>query len=362
MIILFGASGDIHRKKVYPGLYDLFKSNICNAQNYDFKVIGVGRSDYDNSSYQNLVNNSLEKHKNYSYDSSFLENFSYIKGFYDNRSTYLNILYKLQKLNKNNKIIIYCGVPDYISLDIIKHIKLSEIYDKYSVSFLIEKPFGCSIKTYDFYTSIVKKYININDFKLIDHYKCKSSIKNMKSIENLNNKEFLNSNLKKIKITLFETVDVEHRLEYFDMVGLLNDVFQSHIMTILEKLISKEYSFLTLPKNIEDVNRGQYINYGGSKITETFVEIKLIWKDIYIFIEFGKKMKTDKKSIQFISNQDNTLELEINSDINEYCSIFNSEITNSKDDYYLSDSDNRQYWKITNSIKDLLIKKDMVIY
>ena len=354
---------------MYPGLYDLFKSNICDKVKYKFKVIGIGRSNFDNISFHKLINKSLEKNwidndghnDKYNYDENFLQNFSYIQGYYNDIKTYLSLFSELQKYNGDDKLIIYCGVPDYVSINIIECIKISGIYDKYSVSFLVEKPFGSNLETYIEYQNRIKNYINEQDFKLIDHYRCKSSIKNMKSINELNSTILRNNTLKLITITLFETENVEHRLEYFDRVGILNDVFQSHIMSIIDKLISKEYQYLKLPQN-DGVNRGQYINYGGSKDTETFVQIRLNWKDIQIYIEFGKKMQLSKKNIRFISDSENIIELEVKSDKNEYFTMFNSEIIDTKNDYYLSDIDNRLFWKITNSINDLIVKKDMMIY
>ena len=55
MIVLFGASGDIHKKKVYPGLYELYNTN------YKMKVIGIGRTKLDNNNYRNLIQNSIQK-------------------------------------------------------------------------------------------------------------------------------------------------------------------------------------------------------------------------------------------------------------------------------------------------------------
>ena len=162
MLLLFGASGDIHKKKVYPGLYELFNKG------YKFKVLGIGRSKYTNDSYHKLINKTLKNGTMEKKVKEFLNCFEYLIGNYNDISTYINIETKI-KIPEKDKLILYCGVPSYVTLDIIKNIKERGIYDKYNTIFMVEKPFGNNINEYIEYTEQVVRYVKEDSIKLIDH-------------------------------------------------------------------------------------------------------------------------------------------------------------------------------------------------
>lgn len=346
MIVLFGASGDIHKKKVYPGLYELFNKGT------EFKIVGIGRSKYNKSSYQDLIMNSLKS--NYPKDNidKFVNCFDYIEGQYDDISTYTN-LEKHINYGIKDKIILYCGVPSYVTLNIIKNIKKSGIYDRYNVVFMIEKPFGNNVNESKKYRKRILKYIKKDSVKLVDHYLAKSSIQNLDYLTNI-------SIIDKIEINIYEEEGVDHRLSYFNDVGLVNDMFQSHILSIIAKLINNEFYHLTVPKNTES-KIGQYNNYLGSNNIETYFKIVMCWKNIPIIIECGKKMSQSKKNIVIYFNSGWKCTKPIISTENEY-GVMIDNILNDNDNCFLNYDDNIFYWKITENVKNMLKNKKLEYY
>ena len=389
LILLFGASGDIHKRKVYPGLFELYMQDIIkkefplkkdieksnntellkqNIEHIDFEVIGMGRTRYTQEKYHNLIQNSIEDYfpkRNFTVllknMPKFKKLFSYMTiSDYSDISSYLKIRQRISEKCIEN-IIVYCGLPDYVSMKVIENIKFSGISTQYSTKFLVEKPLGNNLDEYQKYIGRVKVLLddNMENFKLIDHYLAKTSLVHLKPIKEL--KSY--NQLKKIEIVLYETYLVDNRISYFDKVGLINDVFQSHMLSIFDKLINKEYYLINLPFN-EKGERGQYSKYPGNNNIETYFKFPITWNDIPIIFKSGKKMSHNDKSIKFYLKDDSCIEYPILSNQNEYYVMFKSILENDKNQnqYFLTEKENEKFWCLTSLIKDSINKQKLFIY
>ena len=334
LILLFGASGDIHKRKVYPGLFEMYMQDIIKTEfpiytnlkslnqindgeekQNNFQVIGISRTKYTQTEYHEIIEKSIEDYfpkRNFSILLKNMGNFKKLFRYislpdYNDTNEYLNIKSKIsneninENINQNiNQIIIYCGLPDKVSINVIKNIMNTNFQDSYKLKFLVEKPLGNNLNEYSQHMNEIKELLgdNIDSLKLIDHYLAKTSILHLKPIKQLNSYH----QLKKIEIILYETYLVDNRISYFDKVGLINDVFQSHMMSIFDKLIDKEYHLINLPIT-DKGERGQYNKYSGDKNTETYFKFSITWNDIPIIFKSGKKMSIDK-SIKFYLKDD----------------------------------------------------------
>ena len=154
---------------------------------------------------------------------------------------------------------------------------------KRKIHVLIEKPFGSNYERYLEYKNEAFKYINSCDFKLIDHYLGKTSIRTLNCINDV----YDANDLKYIKINILEKCGVDHRLSYFNDVGLINDMFQSHILSIIFKLIGNKYEFLsTKYDNISNYKIGQYYNYTGDKDVETYFKLVIFSIELSVLDTF----------------------------------------------------------------------------
>ena len=365
--LIFGATGDIHKKKIYYSLFNFWKNKVSN----NLKLLCISRKHYSQTDFKqyiknilNIMNNDFLKY--FKYDSlkdldndldKFINNIIFIKGNYDD----INTCIKIKKIiyensSENPSIISYHGVPDFISIQISEN--LLKIFKYEDIKILLEKPIGVNLDKYNEYKNILNMN-DINKFYFIDHYLNKQKISLFNTINNLS--DYFNKYYE-IEINILENHDIDNRLEYFLSQGLLNDMFQSHINSMLKILFGN--IIFTDNFILENVIIGQYEsdNINDPNIDTYF---KLIYKynDLKIVINCGKKMKIKEKNIIFKMKNKNLNN--IISDI-ENDTLINDIIT------YDDNDDNDNDTKISNNdtnkvssnndinlINDLCVKKVM---
>ena len=347
MIILFGASGDIHKKKVYPSLLNKFMNEGL------FRVLGVGRTEFTKEEYKNLILKSIKNC--YVTDETrmnYINKFTYIKGDYGDDKLYIELRYILSSIiDEGKEIRIYCGVPCEIMMKIMRGFVRAGIQDLFKLIFLIEKPLGNNYKEYNKYYREIYKYKLIENIRLIDHYLGKDVIKDLKDIT-------CEGDIERIDINIHEKDGVNHRIGYFDNVGLIKDMFQGHIMCIIMKLIGNRYKYLRLGE-LQKQELGQYNEYNGKNTTETYFNLVLYWRNIEINVNCGKKLQDNKKEIilNYKDFSDSKI-INITSSPFDYEYMFKDKLDNS---LFCLDYDNRVYWNKTDNIldkmKNVLIEK-----
>ena len=212
-LVIFGASGDISRKKIFPGLYEWYlEENKCLN-----KIIGYGRSKFNKNEFDEKIG---------IYDNEFLNHFDYQIGEYDKYDDFINLKDKIEGCIEPGSILLfYFGVPSELAPKIIKNIVLTHLNNKYDCRYLIEKPIGKDLVSCEKIFDLIRFLIEIDRVYIIDHYLGK---KNLITLMNTEKKK-----VEKIIMYLNEVENVDHRLEYFDQVGLFKDMVQSHVLTIL---------------------------------------------------------------------------------------------------------------------------------
>lgn len=332
-LILFGASGDICRKKVYPALYEIFIENKLN------KIIGYGRSKFTKQMFQDKINYE---------NTDFLSLFDYQIGQYTDYKDFLNLKNKITDcgIKKGDIILIYFGVPSSIFKIIIKNLCLAHIDMEYNCRYLLEKPIGNNLESSNEILNFINNMVDFKKIFVIDHYLGKQMLDKIKNTEK--------KNIQKIIINLNETENVEHRIEYFDDVGLFKDMIQSHVFSILFYCFENMFNINNLEQDLNIINfeRGQYKGYSGKNKVATYINLELKWNDINIIISTGKGMLENKKEIQLID--DNGINIfNINNSHSEYkCLIENAFIGNQN--RFLNKDKIENFWKLTDYIlKDL---------
>ena len=322
-------------------MYNEESKSICN-------IIGYGRSSYTDTSFKNMVKSNM-----INYDGlkllELLELFKYHKGQYNSCDDFFNLKTKLinSNIEKNDIILFYFGIPSHIICDIIKNIKLNNIDKDYNCRYILEKPIGDSIDSCNNILNYLNKIIDSNKIYILDHYLGKSSII-----------ELINKNItpKKIEILLYETELVDHRLQYFDNIGLFKDMIQSHVFTIL--LYCFPILFKSKPFNFKNIKiksciRGQYNDYKGNNKTETYIKLILLWNDIEIMIEVGKGISSNKKEIHYINNKMDKINIPITSIFSEYKKLLIDALNKDKTNY-LTRSNILFFWELSDYIINII--------
>ncbi|KAG0442149.1 Glucose-6-phosphate 1-dehydrogenase [Dictyocoela muelleri] len=284
MIFIFGASGDLAKRKIFPSL-----------KNISTQIVAYARHNYSQNFKEILRSFST-------YSDEFLNNIIYIQGQY-------NDLSELSKLAKEGDTY-YLALPPSVYTQI-----LPEIAKLPSGNIAIEKPYG---DTGSDIRNLKRFMLDNHGFKifLIDHYLLKPLSIAIPEFfrKNPGIKKVLNNNfVEKIIISGKEKIGVEGRL-YFNKYGIIKDVIQNHLSELLSLIVSNESheDKIKILKNLKidgEAFFGQYDLYrkeiAENSNTETYAKIKLyldndVWRNVPIFLIAGKGLNEKLTQIEIV--------------------------------------------------------------
>ncbi|MGD6858586.1 MAG: glucose-6-phosphate dehydrogenase [Enterobacteriaceae bacterium] len=330
-LVIFGARGNLVKKKIIPSLFNLFKLGYINPKT---KIICTGRILWSKSKYINFIKKSfvsiLKKKKNEDIFNYFCANIFFYKIDINEKNDFKILLKK--KINFKLSTIYYCAVPPDKFEKICFGLALTKLNFPLS-KIVIEKPFGNNLISSKKINKKISLYFKENQIYRIDHYLGKDSIINLLMLRMFNSrfvKVWNNKIIDHMQITVFEKIGIENRNKYFDKTGQIKDMLQSHILqifSIITMSIPKKFTSETIseekvkilkslkPISVDSVEKniikGQYIKgkIDGNIVpgyleeikskksnTETFIAIKTElnhpnWKGIPFYIRTGKRLK-----------------------------------------------------------------------
>lgn len=309
-LVLFGISGDLAHKKLFPALYDLTADN-----HLDFPVVGVAASPWDDEQLRDHARASLkDAGKNIDEDvfSRLAANLCYVEGDYRNKATYQAIVKRLQG---RTRPVFYLAIPPSLFDDVVEGLSSVELHK--SGRLVVEKPFGRDGASATELDKIIHRSFPEEQVFRIDHFLGKDAVQNLMVfrfsntiLEPIWNRQYI----REIQITLAEDFGVEGRGSFYDDVGAIRDVIQNHVFQMVT-LLAMEPPLSDGPDALRDersrvlrainaltpgdVVRGQYDGYlkeDGVKPdsdTETYAAVRLEidswrWAGIPWIIRAGK--------------------------------------------------------------------------
>ena len=352
IMVIFGAAGDLTRRKLVPALYNLAKANLLSRE---FAILGVAHTKMSAEDFRNRLSDDIKHYAGKDLDPEiwewFLQRLYYISSEFDDKNLYSQLKTTLDKLDKEhsthqNYFFYLATGPDFFGqiVEQLAAVGLLEEKDHYWRRVIIEKPFGRDLESARILNQQLLKFASEKQIYRIDHYLGKETVQNILAFRFANgifepiwNRRYIDH----VQITVAETVGVEKRGGYYDSAGALRDMVPNHIMQLIS-LTSMEppVSFRAdavrdeqakilhaiQPLSSEDVLsrtvRGQY---GPGVIdnhpvpgyrqepgvppdsrTETFVAMKLAidnwrWADVPFYLRTGKRLaaQTTEIVIQF---------------------------------------------------------------
>ena len=250
LFTIFGASGDLAKRKLYPSLFRLYKAGHL-ADN--FAVIGTARRPWTKEFFESIVIESLGDLPNNPRQAHEFAGHFYYQSHDVNDSEHYIALKNLQNelgeryKTEHNKVFFLSMAPEFFGT-IAKHLKSEHIVDgKGFERLIIEKPFGTSLETAEILNSELAHTFEEDQIYRIDHYLGKEMVQNIFAVrfaniifEHIWNRDFIDN----VQITFAESIGVEDRGGYYDHSGALKDMIQNHALQVLSILaMDKPASF-----------------------------------------------------------------------------------------------------------------------
>ena len=330
-IVIFGATGDLARRMLFPSLFSLERDGLLPE---GLQIVGASRGDLDDNAFMALVRTSLEE-RAVPLDEGLWFRFSrrlrYCKVNINEPEDFASLDLKIRRTDRKGAHLFFLSVsPDYYEL-VCNRLKAAGLNSPGS-RIIVEKPIGHDLKSCRSINSALTGAFDEGRIFRIDHYLGKETVQNILALRFANllfESLWDRSHIEHIKITVFETVGVEGRWSYYDRYGALRDMVQNHVLQLL-CLIALEPPAKLDPDAIRDEKvkvlrslkpilgrdvlektvRGQYVagavdavpvpGYaqeagGTASDTETFVALEAQienwrWAGVPFILQTGKRM------------------------------------------------------------------------
>jgi len=250
VIVIFGASGDLTRRKLMPSLFHLMKDGLLDD---DFAILGVDREGDTDETFRASIRAALDEFKpgGKPVDEETWSRFSkalfHVKGELNDASTYAAIGKRLKEIDDQvpNQAghLFYLAIPPSLYGTVIEHLAESGVAprvprpeDRPWRRVIIEKPFGRSLESAIELNAVVRKALAEHQVYRIDHYLGKETVQNLIVLRFANSifePVWNRQHIAHIQITAAESVGVEHRAKYYEEAGVVRDMFQNHLLQLL---------------------------------------------------------------------------------------------------------------------------------
>lgn len=350
-MIIFGATGDLTKRKLFPALYNLAKAKFLPD---NFAIVGVGRQEMTSEDFRSQIRGNLLEFIGKDVDKNLLKWFEerthYTGGDFADKKTFNELKKLLKELDKQFDIpenyFFYLATPPSLFglvTEKVAEIGLSDEKDGWR-RFIYEKPFGHDLESARNLNAELQRILKESQIYRIDHYLGKETVQNIlvfrfgnSIFEPIWNRNYIDH----VQITVAEKLGVEQRGGYYDTAGALRDMIPNHIfqlvtLTAMEPPVSFEADAVRneqvkilravqtfSPEDVlKSTVRGQYgegeiegkkkaayrteENVNPTSNTETFAALKLSidnwrWAGVPFYVRTGKRMagKHSEIVIQF---------------------------------------------------------------
>ncbi|MEH3032982.1 MAG: glucose-6-phosphate dehydrogenase [Aeromicrobium erythreum] len=317
LIVLFGATGDLARRKLLPGILHLLQSRLAD----DCRVIGVGLDQHDDDSFRTFAQQACREFgsrpvRSEQWD-AFAPKLHYVN-VADGPAALAAVASGLEaELGGSPRRLHYLSVPPKAALDVVRTLDAAGLVERSRI--IMEKPFGTDLESAKRLNASIHEVFDEQQIFRIDHFLGKEAALNILAFRFANglfepiwNRTFIDH----VQIDVPETLSLEGRSGFYEGTGAFRDMVVTHLFQILAFMamepptsldsdsISEEKNKVfrsMLPLDPAEVVRGQYQGYrdeqgvSADSETETFVALKAEidnwrWAGVPFYLRTGKKM------------------------------------------------------------------------
>lgn len=337
--VLFGATGDLAKRKLYPALYSLHSHGHLPANT---RILGIGRREWSQENYHDVVLTATQKNQPVMASSihSFLDLFEYHRMNITESEEYEGLWQKLDEHPHQGRLFFLATGPDLFPMISRRIGQAKSRWSQGYTRLMIEKPFGHDLDSARRFNEALQENFAEEDIFRIDHYLGKEMLQNI-SVLRFANPLFAaawqKEHVDHVQITLNEAAGIENRGAYYDQAGALRDMVQNHVLQLIalvgmdpprsfasSDVRDAKVRLLKTLQPLEDdtvqrqVVLGQYVAGSNGELayrqenkvhadsqTETFAAIQLHldhprWRGVPFFIRTGKRMKKRQALITLV--------------------------------------------------------------
>jgi glucose-6-phosphate 1-dehydrogenase len=317
VILLFGATGDLSRRKLLPGLLRLFQAGLMP----EFRIVGISLEEISDREFRELAGGACGEFARHPYDEGIWKEFS-------NRLSYVPLSVASEGLGdvvatveagmgEGVRLLHYLSVPPAAAADVVALLGACGLTERSRV--IMEKPFGTDLESARELNDRVHAVLREEQIFRIDHFLGKEAAQNILALRFANglfepiwNRDHIDH----IQIDVPETLGVGSRAAFYEKTGAYRDMVVTHLMQILAFVAMEPPTALAPEPITEEKNkvfrslrpldpdwvvRGQYDGYTSEpgvdpdSSTETFVALRneidnWRWSGVKFYLRTGKKM------------------------------------------------------------------------
>ena len=241
-MVIFGASGDLAKRKLLPAIYTLYREHLVPP---NFSVLGFSRSEMSDDDFRSRMREGVEEfggHVDTATWQKFAPGLRYISAHPHHPEEYARLASVLSALDRERGTggnrIFYMAVPPSSFLPIVKNLQASGLAQSEAgwARLIIEKPFGHDLESAKALNLELGKVFREEQIYRIDHYLGKETVQNLLVFRFANgifepiwNRRYVDC----VQITAAETLGVENRASYYEEAGALRDMVQNHMLQLL---------------------------------------------------------------------------------------------------------------------------------
>lgn len=340
ILVIFGASGDLTKRKLFPALYSLAFRRLLPER---FAVVGTARTEETDEEFKARMKEAVQEFGRDEFRDdvwdTLADGMRYVATDFADEAGEDRLAEVLNELdeerNTGGNRVYYLAIPPSVFGTVVRALG-ERRSTKGWTRLIVEKPFGHDLSSARELNSAIEEHFEENEVFRIDHYLGKETVQNMLALRFANgifepiwNRQFVDH----VQITVAESMGIEGRADYYDKAGAIRDIFQNHLLQLLaitameppidftadsvrnEKVKVLRAMHTPGPKSVV---RGQYgrgfvegeevrgyreeEGVDHSSVTETYVAAKLYvdnwrWADTPFYVRMGKRLPRRETTI-----------------------------------------------------------------
>ncbi len=339
VLVIFGVTGDLARKKLLPAVYDLANRGLLPP---GFGLVGFARRSWEQEDFAQTVYDAVKEHARTPFREEVWrqlnESFRFVPGEFGDDEAFENLAATVTELDRERgtggNYAFYLSVPPKFfptALEQLRRCGLSSPEGNSWRRGVVEKPFGHDLESARELNDVVHRAFPEESVFRIDHYLGKETVQNIMALRFANNlfePIWNRSYVDHVQITMAEDIGIGGRAGYYDGIGAARDVMQNHLLQLLALIAMEEptsfdadalrtekakvLSSVRLPADLSTATaRGQYITgwQGGERVpgyldekgipddsaTETYAAVRLDvdtrrWAGVPFYLRTGKRL------------------------------------------------------------------------